>query len=82
MPDDAKSKLIDEFVASGAPADARPLLEGFVDFLKSKGCFVQPGGLQDQFVERSSVKDKKGVPIDVEKCLVCGHEEFEVKPAS
>jgi hypothetical protein len=81
MADDAKSKLIDEFVASGAPADARPLLEGFVEFLKSKGCFVQPGGLQEQFLEKSTVKDKNRVPIDIVRCLVCQHEEFEVKSA-
>lgn len=80
MAEDAKAKLIDGFLSTaGAPEASRPVLEGFVEFLKEKGCFVQPGGLQEQFLEKSTVKDKNKVPIDIVKCLVCNHEEFEVK---
>lgn len=78
---DAKDKLIDEFLsAAGAPPkEARPSLELFVDFLKNKGCYVQPGGLTEQFIEKAVVKDKNKIPIEILRCLVCGHEEFEVK---
>jgi hypothetical protein len=80
MADDPKSKLIDEFLSSsGAPPESRAILDGFASFLKDKGCFVQPGGLQEQFLEKTTVKDKNKVPIDIVRCLVCGHEEFEVK---
>lgn len=79
MAEDAKGKLIDEFLSSGAPAEARPVIEGFVEFLKGKGCFMLPGGLQEQFIEKSTVKDKNKIPIEVTKCLVCGDEQFEVK---
>ena len=71
---------IDAFITkTGASPESRNALTGFVEFLKERGQFISNGDLKTQFIEKSTVFDKKKVPIEVERCLVCGHEEYDVK---
>jgi len=78
----AQETLISEYMAkAGQIPDPADLLKGFVAFLKSKGQYVEPGDIQKQFVEPRTVKDLNGVAIEIQKCLVCGHENYLVKPS-
>lgn len=64
---------------AGLGTEHTPTLLGFIEFLKSKGQYIEAGDLRAQFTESRKVLDKKKVPIGIEKCLVCGHEEFNVE---
>lgn len=54
------------------------VLTAYRDFLSKRGQYVQ-GDLKKQFIETEIVKDKNDIPIAIARCLVCSHEEFEVK---
>lgn len=81
---EAQTDLIDEFVIKNKIPDAgagqgnRNLLSSFAEFLKSRGQLVSKGDLKKELTEVYTVKDRNKVPIEVAKCLVCGHETFEV----
>ncbi len=70
---------VDQFVAKqGVDQSQIPLLNAFAEFLKSNGNFLE-GDLKKQFIEIEEVTDRNGVPLEVSTCLVCNHQEFEVK---
>ena len=72
--------IISEYLAKAGPVpDPADLLKGFVAFLKSKGQYIEPGEIKKQFIEVRQVKDLNGVPIEIQKCLVCEHENYVVK---
>lgn len=76
------SKAIEDFIAQGgAPNDdaTRKLLENFVVALTTRGQYVEAGDLKKQFTEMSSVKDKNGVSIQVERCMVCDNRAYLVE---
>lgn len=82
MATETLDSVVGLFIAKAGPIqDPTDLLKGFVAFLKSRGQYVEPGEIQKQFTEVRQVKDRAGVPIEIAKCLVCGHEEFLVKEA-
>jgi hypothetical protein len=80
-----KNALLDEFLTKsseltqGAP-DQRSLLSAFIDWLKERGQYVDGTDLKTQFVEKTTVLDKKGIQIEVDRCLVCLHQTYEVHP--
>lgn len=63
---------------AGLGQDSVVALQGFLDYLRSKGQYIEAGDLKTQFIERRSVLDRKKVPIAIDRCLVCGHEEYNV----
>lgn len=73
--------IVSEFITKNGIAnpDAPALLNGLVDFLKERGQFMATGDLKTQLIEKTIVKDKNKVPVEVSTCMVCGHEELEVK---
>lgn len=81
-----KNSVVDEFLkdadklTEGKKDDPVALLTAFVKLLKERGQFIEPNALREQFSEVTTVRDKNRVPIEVTKCLVCGNEDFEVKP--
>lgn len=82
-----KNALLDEFLTKsseltqGAP-DQRTLLSAFMDWLKERGQYLDGTDLKTQFIEKTTVLDRKKVPIEVNRCMVCGNSEFEVKVPS
>lgn len=84
MPE-TKTDVLDEFIIKNKVPDAgtdqpnRKLLGLFVEFLKERGQYVEKGDLKKELTEKFSIKDRNKVPIEVTKCLVCGHQEYEVK---
>jgi hypothetical protein len=77
MPDE-----IDLFLeANKLDTAQKGLLTAYRDHLMKRGQYVEQGDLKKQFIEKMSVKDVNKVPIDIAKCLVCGHEDYEVKKA-
>jgi uncharacterized protein with PIN domain len=77
MPDE-----IDLFLeANKLDTTQKGLLTAYRDHLTKRGQYVEQGDLKKQFTEKVSVKDVNKVPIDITRCLVCGHEDFEVKVA-
>lgn len=77
----ADHAAVSEFITKNEIADpnAPALLNGLVSFLKERGQFVETGDLQKQFIEKTMVKDKNKVPVEISTCLVCGNEQLEVK---
>lgn len=70
---------VDQFVSKeGVDQSQIPLLNAFAEFLKANGNFIE-GDLKAQFVETVQVSDKNDIPLEVSTCMVCGHQEFEVK---
>jgi hypothetical protein len=82
---ETKTDILDEFVIKNKVPDAgtdqpnRKLLGIFIEFLKERGQFIEKGDLKKSLTEKTTIKDKNKVPIEVTRCLVCSHEEFEVK---
>jgi len=55
------------------------VIVAYRDFLSKRSQYVPQGDLKKQLIETVSVKDKNKVGISIDRCLVCGHEEYEVK---
>jgi hypothetical protein len=73
--------IVDEFIAkAGLSPDQAGAMNALIDELKSRGQYVEKGDMKAQLIEKTLVKDKNNVTIEVSTCTVCGNEQFEVKP--
>lgn len=73
--------VVAEFIEKGGlPAEYAGALNGLIDELKSRGQYIEKGDMKAQLIEKTVVKDKNNVSIEVSTCTVCGNEQFEVKP--
>lgn len=82
MPDAFKPETINAFLEKGgAPNDEahRKILENFVAHLMTRGQYVEAGDLKKQFTETFPVKDKNGVSIQVDRCMVCDNRTYLVE---
>lgn len=61
----------------GTPGPSVSDLGSFLAFLRKEGVVIEDD-LKSQFIENTTTKDKNGVKLAVEKCLVCGSTSYEV----